>query len=295
MKTAMNRLQQGLIMDTDNQPVPPKESAIYSYAQELGGLEVLSASYHHQNFSRHSHEGYTIGLIDDGAQRFYRTGGNHVAPQGSIILVNADEVHNGHSATEAGWSYRAMYPLPEQFAQISQELNMAQHGAPYFPSPVVHDPQLANQLQLVFNTLAQSDNQLLRETLIYGVLTKLMAQHGKHHLPLNTPTPAQRQVLLVKEFLDDFPSADVSLQDLAKLASLSPFHLVRAFQKQFGFPPHAYQIQSRLRFAKSLIRKGNKISQVAQETGFHDQSHLHRHFKKAMGITPGQYAKQLKS
>ncbi|MCW8329865.1 AraC family transcriptional regulator [Photobacterium sp. SDRW27] len=271
------------------------EQATYSIADELGGIDLLNANYHRQNFSRHSHEGYTVGVIENGAQQFYRTGGNHVAPQGSIILVNADEVHNGHSATEGGWSYKAMYPLPEQFETISQELTsgLSGNGAPYFPSPVVYDPELANQLRLVFETLDNSTNRLLRETLLYSVLTKLMCKHGKKQTSPQAISKAQRQLKLVKEFLDDFPSADISLQDLATLASFSPYHLVRAFQKEYGFPPHAYQIQARLRLAKKLFRQGHTVSDAAQEAGFHDQSHLHRHFKKAMGITPGQFSKQI--
>ncbi|EIV1777898.1 helix-turn-helix transcriptional regulator, partial [Vibrio vulnificus] len=62
---------------------------------------------------------------------------------------------------------------------------------------------------------------------------------------------------------------------------------------RYGFPPHAYQIQQRLRLAKKLLRQGRRILDVAQECGFHDQSHFHRHFKKAMGVTPGQYVKNL--
>lgn len=234
-------------------------------------------------------------MIENGAQKFYRTGGNHVAPQNSIILVNADEIHNGHSATEDGWSYQAMYPLPEQFEAIHRELTAgrARSGAPYFPSPVVDDPELANQLRLVFNTLEHSTNRLLRETLLYSVLTKLMCKHGRQANLADEPSKAQQQVKRVKEFLDDFPSADVSLHELASLAAFSPYHLVRAFQKTYGLPPHSYQIQSRLRLAKTLIRQGHTLSDAAQEAGFHDQSHLHRHFKKAMGVTPGQFAKQV--
>jgi len=282
-------------MDSKKKQSPTKERATFSIADELGGIDLLDADYHHQNFSRHSHEGYTIGVIENGAQQFYRTGGNHVAPQGSIILVNADEVHSGHSATEGGWSYKAMYPLPDQFETISHELasSLSSNGAPYFPSPVVYDPELANQLRLVFETLEKSTNRLLRETLLYGVLTKLMCKHGKRPTTPQDISKAQRQLKLVKEFLDDFPSADISLQELANLASFSPYHLVRAFQKEYGFPPHAYQVQARLRLAKKLIRQGHTVSDAAQEAGFHDQSHLHRHFKKAMGITPGQFAKQI--
>ncbi|EJY0898667.1 AraC family transcriptional regulator [Vibrio parahaemolyticus] len=266
-----------------------KEIATFKIAQELGGLELLDAKYEKQNFSRHSHEGYTIGVIEKGAQQFFRTGGNHIAPQDSIILVNADEVHNGHSATEGGWEYKAMYPVPEQFQTLGQELGSPNIALPYFPQPVVYDPELASQLRLVFETLEKSDNRLLRETLVYGTLIKLASKHSTHRAPLKESTKAQRQLQLVKEFLEDFPQTDVSLEELAKLAGLSPFHLLREFQKQFGFPPHAYQIQQRLRMAKKLLKQGQIISDVAQECGFHDQSHLHRHFKKAMGVTPGQY------
>ncbi|WED23561.1 AraC family transcriptional regulator [Vibrio sp. JC009] len=270
-----------------------KEKADYKITDELGGLEILSAKYDKQNFSRHSHEGYTIGVIDNGAQRFYRTGGHHVAPQDTIILVNADEVHSGHSATEGGWSYRAMYPLPEQLEQITKDLNLPKYGAPYFPEAVVADPELGNQLRLVFNTLENSDNRLLRETLIYGTLVKLIGKHARSRLNPDLQGKTQRQLLLVKEFLDDFPQADVSLDELARLAALSPYHLVRSFQKEFGLPPHAYQIQSRLRMARKLLKEGHSISDTAQECGFHDQSHFHRHFKKANGYTPGQYVKRL--
>ncbi|MCG6234333.1 AraC family transcriptional regulator [Vibrio furnissii] len=274
----------------DKQRAPrAKESAKFQVADELGGIELLDAQYETQNFSRHSHEGYTIGVIERGAQRFYRTGGNHVAPQDSIILVNADEVHTGHSAVEGGWAYKAMYPVPEQFETISRELGNSGYGTPYFPEAVVHDPELASQFRLVFDTLEKSDNRLLRETLVYASLVKLMARHGKTPPKPVEMSKAQQQLTLVKTFLDDFPQADVSLEELAKLAGISPFHLVRAFQKQFGFPPHAYQIQARLRYARTLLKAGHSISDTAQECGFHDQSHLHRHFKKAMGITPKQY------
>lgn len=266
-----------------------KESAKFQVADELGGIELLDAKYETQTFSRHSHEGYTVGVIERGAQRFYRTGANHVAPQDTIILVNADEMHTGHSAVEGGWAYKAMYPLPSQFENVTRELGANEYGTPYFPDAVVTDPELANQFRIVFSTLENSDNRLLRETLVYSSLVNLMLRHGKTPPKPIELSKAQQQLTLVKEFLDDFPQTDVSLEELATLAGLSPFHLVRAFQKQFGFPPHAYQIQSRLRYARKLLKAGYSISDTAHECGFHDQSHLHRHFKKAMGITPKQY------
>ncbi|MBW8182337.1 AraC family transcriptional regulator [Shewanella nanhaiensis] len=269
-----------------------KEKAKFTLVQELGGIELLDASYQKQNFSRHSHEGYTVGVIETGAQKFFRTGSNHLAPQNSIILVNADEVHNGSSATDNGWSYRAMYPLPQQFSSINQELGLPSSGAPYFPEAVVYDKSMADMLRTTFNTLKESDNRLLRESMVYATMVKLMARHSKHKGETQTQALAQPQLTLVKQFLDDHPAADISLEELARLAGLSPFYLIKQFQRAFGLPPHAYQIQSRVRLAKKLILSGHKLLDVALECGFHDQSHLNRHFKRTMGVTPGLYAKE---
>jgi len=267
-----------------------KERAEFQFTKELGGIELLDATYHKQNFSRHSHEGYTIGVIEAGAQLFYRTGDNHIAPQNSIILVNADEVHNGCSASENGWSYRAMYPLPELFESISQELGLNQ-GAPYFPQAVVDDPELAHIFRSAFNILNSSDNSLLRESILYSALVKLVARHSKTSIIFNDVKVDKKHLLLVKQFLDDYPEVDVSLETLATMAGLSACHLLRQFQKYFGLPPHTYQIQNRIKRAKKLLQQGSKILDVALDSGFHDQSHFHRHFKRAMGVTPGTYVK----
>ena len=97
-----------------------REQADYLHVRELGGLELLKAHYHQTQFSKHTHEGYCIGVIEEGAQSF-RTGQLHVAPKGDIILVNADEIHTGSSAVESGWRYRAIYPTPEMLAEVSQD------------------------------------------------------------------------------------------------------------------------------------------------------------------------------
>lgn len=73
------------------------------------------------------------------------------------------------------------------------------------------------------------------------------------------------------------------------LVELNPHYLTRLFQRHVGLPPHAYQVMMRIQRAKKLMRLGVRLADVAADTGFTDQSHLHRHFKKMMGITPGRY------
>jgi AraC-like DNA-binding protein len=60
-------------------------------------------------------------------------------------------------------------------------------------------------------------------------------------------------------------------------------------------PPHAFQTQVRVSRAKTLLLEGWSISQVASQTGFADQSHLTRHFKRLVGVTPGRYQQSSKN
>ncbi|PJG60752.1 AraC family transcriptional regulator [Aeromonas cavernicola] len=271
--------------------ISPTEQTDYRISDALGGLPLLNASFATQCFSRHVHEEYTISVVERGVQRFFRSRADHLAPTGQIILVNADDVHTGHAASAGGWSYRAMYPLPEQFAAIGRDLGLGAAMPPYFRQPVVDDPPLAAQLVLVLDTLATHQQQLLRETLVYGFLVNLACRHGRIEAP-SVPAARHPRIEQVRAYLDAYPTHDISLQVLAELAELTPYHLVRSFSKQVGLPPHAYQTQLRLKLARQLLRDGVAIVETAHACGFHDQSHLHRHFKRAMGITPGQFVKQ---
>lgn len=269
-----------------------QEKAKFTTANAFDGLEVIDASYQKQNFSKHVHESYTIGLIQHGAQKFYRSGGEHIAPQNSIILVNADDVHNGQSATEGGWKYRAMYPTLEQFEMVTQDLYEGKRQAPYFNFAVVEDERLAQQLKILFEQIDANSSKLLIETLLYSILMSMTLNHSRNHSLPNELSGNKANLILVKEYLDAYPEQDVPLKRLAEIAGLSQYHFVRQFKKAFELAPHSYQIQARLKKSKTLLKAGIKPADVATDCGFHDQSHFHRHFKKALGVTPSQYQKQ---
>jgi AraC-like DNA-binding protein len=127
--------------------------------------------------------------------------------------------------------------------------------------------------------------------MLYLTFVRLVNIHASKKPVMPSSVKIQRQLHLAKECLDDYPQQNISLQELAAMVALSPYHLVRAFRHAYGLPPHAYQIQSRLRVARDLLKNGLPVALAAQEAGFHDQSHFHRHFKKAMGITPKQYTR----
>jgi AraC-like DNA-binding protein len=95
----------------------------------------------------------------------------------------------------------------------------------------------------------------------------------------------------VKEFLDASGTGSVSSRDLETVSGLSRFTLTRQFKSVFATSPHRYLVMRRLGRGRQLLARGYSIADTAAMTGFSDQSHFHRHFLKAFGLTPGRWRK----
>jgi AraC-like DNA-binding protein len=95
----------------------------------------------------------------------------------------------------------------------------------------------------------------------------------------------------VRECLQHDASSTIDLTSLASQTGMSRFQALRAFKRRYGLPPHTYQLRVRLGLAQKSLREGLQPAHVAAEYGFVDQSHLTRHFKRLMGVTPAQYAR----
>lgn len=272
-----------------------KEYTQFDLLPTFGGLEMLRARYQHMQFPKHIHDTYCISVIEEGMQRFYRTGAEHVAPTGDIIIVNAEDVHTGSAAVESGWGYRAIYPLPSLMQSLLVGVHSEEGTIPWFDQAVIHDPELAQQLRLAFNFSLQPRNTLLKETSLAVALTQLMLRHARFVSDRAVMSLDHLSLWRVRDYLHADPSRDFSLSELAQLAQLSPWHFLRQFKRLFGLTPHAYLLQVRIRLAKQKLRDGQDIASVAQGCGFTDQSHLNRHFKKTVGVTPGLFLQGFKS
>jgi AraC-like DNA-binding protein len=83
----------------------------------------------------------------------------------------------------------------------------------------------------------------------------------------------------------------ITLNALAQQAGLDKFHLCRAFREEVGMPPYAYLTHLRISRAMGLLARGQGPSEAALRVGLYDQSQLNRHFKRIVGLTPGQSAR----
>jgi AraC-like DNA-binding protein len=270
-----------------------KETATFWHAPDIGDLELLKATYISHAFSRHTHPGYVVGMIERGVEVFYYRGETHAALPGDVVVINPGEVHTGHSGDERGWTYRMFYPAVQTLTIVAEA--MADHPVdiPYFPRAVIKDRRLALKIKQLHMLLEQSTSPLERQERYYEVMGDLIRTQARNSPALKKQGRERHTIKQALQMINDTIPENISLETLSHQVGLSPFYFTRLFRQYTGLPPHAYRKQQRILLAKQLLRKRIPISQVAAEAGFADQSHLTRHFKQVIGITPGQYTQSL--
>jgi AraC-like DNA-binding protein len=268
---------------------PRTEAAWYWPHAAVPGVDLLRARYVTHRYARHAHETYTLALIEDGVEEFSHDGVLLRAPSGSVALLNPEVAHTGHAAVPEGWAYRVLYPAVDVVAGIAAEL-VAPRGTPYFPQTVVADPGSARLIRAAHRA-AEHGDRLAASSLLHTALAALLRAHA---LPASRPAPSRpgdgsRAVSAARALLHERMTAPPALAELAGVAGVGPFALLRAFRAETGMPPHAYLNQLRVRQARVLLDAGVPPAEAAATTGFADQAHLTRHFKRVVGVPPGAF------
>lgn len=257
--------------------------------QHLSNVELLHARYVTHVFARHAHDEFAIGVIERGAETFEYRHAWHIAPAGSVVLINPGEVHTGQALSPTGWTYRMLYPEVEVMQAAAAQITEKSATIPFFSQAVVEDAATAHLILKLHYASQEGSNQLERQSRLLWTLGQLISRHAENRPLLRETGHEHEAVWRVRDYLESCYNQNISLEELAQIANLSQFHFLRVFRRQIGLPPHSYLTQVRVQRAKRLLAAGWPIAFVASETGFVDQSHLTRHFKRLVGVTPGQY------
>ncbi len=196
---------------------------------------------------------------------------------------------NGGEGAEA-----LVLSLPPTFTRKTalQDTNYAPTFLEFMPRVGHTDPLVHAIGRAVLNELQTGGllGALYLESLFRTLAIHLLRNHAvfaKVPTPVNgklPPVALQR----VRDYVHAHLSEEITLEALAALVHLSPYHFARKFKAATGLPPYQYVLHCRVEQAKTLLVAGkHSISEVAQAVGFASQSHLTRHIKHAFGVTPG--------
>jgi len=249
-------------------------------------VEAMHAHFTAHVYHRHSHESYSFGVTEAGAQAFTCRHGRHVSGAGMVMAFNPDDPHDGHAAGEAGFTYRMVHIWPEFFATL-----IGGAPLPLFRSPVLDDPVVAGSLRRLHVALTAPASELDRYERLSGT-ARLLVRHASARVPpqAGPADPGARSAARIRELIHDASAAaDLTADDLGAAAGCSRYAAYRAFTKAYGMAPSDYQRQLRVRAARRLLIQGVTPAVAAAEAGFADQAHLTRWFQRYYGVTPGAY------
>lgn len=255
---------------------------VKAWRPAVGGIaEAFHAHFTDHAYPMHVHDTWTLLIIDEGVVRYDLDRHEHGALESTVTLLPPQVPHDGQSATSRGFRKRVLY----LDATLLDEtlIGRAVDG------PAIIDPVLRQRIHRLHDVLRLQGGELEAESRV-ELIAERLRRHLRRQPEAIEPRRDRRLAHRMRELLDERIASGVSLREAAAMLHAHPAHLVRTFSREFGIAPHQYLVTRRIDRARRLLLAGEPPHAVAAATGFHDQSHLTRHFKRVVGTTPARYA-----
>lgn len=227
---------------------------------------------------------FMISRFEEGRSEFWSHGRTWAGAPGSIISFAPGDVHRD-LRREGTIRYQLIHLVGAAAAQLEAETGGELRGsseAPRLRACLTAEDPRGRPFQRLHDAVAAGADAFALECVLAEVIGAMV---GMREPKLEPTRPVRRALGMMREQL----AGPLSLDELARHARLDKFHLCRAFRAQVGMPPHAYLTQLRILRAKELLAAGAKPKDVAPQVGLYDQSQLNRHFRRLVGMTPGQF------
>jgi len=272
-----------------NLRITAAEYSTYLRPKGIDGIEALHARFVRHAYRPHSHPTWTLAVVERGAARFDLDATQQRAGQGELFVLEPEAIHTGMAAVPEGWAYKVLYIEPGLLHDWAERDGSAPRAARWV---VFRDLALRGALERAHAALAGEPScELAIEEAVLAAVAAL-----RPHLRPGPPARGRDRaehaaVRRARRHLCERWDQRVTLPELAAVAGLSRFELVRRFGAQNGVSPHAFQTNLRVDRARRLLATGAAPADVAAACGFADQPHLTRVFKRAVGVSPGRYAR----
>ncbi|GII79140.1 AraC family transcriptional regulator [Sphaerisporangium rufum] len=259
----------------------PDSCRVTAWRPPVPGIsEIFHARIVGYRYPRHCHDTWTVLIVDAGALRYDLDTRHHGAAGAAVSVLPPGVVHDGYPAERHGGFRKRNLYLDAGFLP-------ADLVGPAVDGSTLFDPELRAALSRLHDRLADPDllDVETRLAMIADRLRRHLERRGAADLE---PEPALAERL--RAYLDEHVTEKVVLADAARLFGRTVPHLVRSFRRRFGVSPYAYVTGARIELARKRLLAGEPAADVAVRTGFYDQAHLTRHFRRHVSVPPARYA-----
>ena len=229
----------------------------------------------------HAHGDVQICFSLDFPGRYAYRGRLHEVPIGAVSVLDAWEPHAASDPCDRNRlsHYLVVYLDPIRFRSATE---LAASGP--IDDPIRTDPPTVWRFRALYDALTSGATPLEQDERYEALASRVLVRK-----PRPAPDAAPASLVRARDFIAAHATEKIGVREAAAQADLSPWHFVRAFRTRFGLPPHRFQLWMRIDMARRLLAAGVPGSEVAHATGFADQSHFVRAFKRMMRMTPTQY------
>ena len=251
----------------------------------VDGVQLLEAWFAGRGYETHRHDTYAIGLTRTGVQAFDYRGAKRRSLPGDVVVLHPDEPHDGRADTPEGFGYRIIYIEPARIAEATRAIRRRPTTLPFVRESVSRNAALARPIRAAF----RDDTASLAIDSVVLELTEALL--GAADVPGDQATPHvdDRAIARARAFLDAETTRVVRSAELERVTGLTRYEVARQFRAAFGTSPYRYSLMRRLDRARSELRRGRALADVALGTGFADQAHFTRVFKAGVGLSPARY------
>jgi AraC-like DNA-binding protein len=232
-----------------------------------------------------------VGIIDEGGLQVRRARVAYDLSAGDVVIWDSSHPHAGVARGGPAWRSRLVVfetPWLDSVATGDRQLRELA-----FPRPVLRDPVVANAFSALHACVKQPTGRLERDAALMAFADRLLEHHYATRVETRARARSHPCVRRACEYLRAHLAENVGLAELATAAGTDRDRLTRLFRAATGTAPHGYLIAQRVSAARRMLEAGQPdIASIAAAAGFVDQSHLYRHFRRLLGVTPRVYARR---
>lgn len=251
------------------------------HSRAPGAIDRIEACFSGRAYAPHRHDSYAIGITLTGVQQFDYRGATRNSQAGEIVVLHPDELHDGRAGDDRAFRYRTAYLAPADLQQV-----LGGRALPFIDGGVSTDPRLRRAVLAMLGDFERPMAGLEQQDALHDLSVALEAAAGV----ARTPAIANREAALrARDYIEADLDGDIALADLERATGQDRWQLSRDFRLIFGTSPYRYLVLRRLDRARQQMIAGWSLAETALASGFADQSHFTRGFKRAFGLTPSAW------
>lgn len=241
-------------------------------------LEIKICQDELHAYKDHLHEELSIGLVERGATNLNVNGKDYYIKAKEAIIIYPFVTHRCQPIDLNNWQFTMIF-ISENLYRDILDLNKTR---------VIGIKKLNNEdyqrINTILDTIKGNISTMEKEEKIISMLADIFI-----NCEINIDLITDRQLKEIKDYIKTNFLEQLKLEEMEKTLGLNKFRIIRSFKNSCNTTPAAYQLQLRVNYGKHLIEENSNLAEVALTSGFYDQAHFTKEFKKAYGITPKQY------